>query len=60
MHRGFCFLPEETIRKRGKLWIYNNIATIAQTLQQTLIAECLANSIAEGITEYVAEKVVGW
>lgn len=56
--RGFCPLTEETIRQRGKLWIYNNLTSMSQTLQQALSVECLRDSIEEGIIEYVVEKVI--
>lgn len=56
--RGFSPLTEETIRQRGKLWIYNNLTSMSQTLQQALSVECLRNSIEEGFTEYAAEKLV--
>lgn len=56
--RGFCPLTEETIRQRGKLWIYNNLTSMSQTLQQALSVECLRDSIEEGITEYATEKLV--
>ena len=56
--RGFSPLTEETIRQRGKLWIYNNLTSISQTLQQALSVECLRDSIEEGIIEYVVEKVI--
>lgn len=56
--RGFCPLTEETIRQRGKLWIYNNLTSMSQTLQQALSVECLRDSIKEGFTEYAVEKLV--
>jgi hypothetical protein len=56
--RGFSPLTEETIRQRGKLWIYNNLISMSQTLQQALSLECLRDSIEEGIIEYVVEKVI--
>jgi hypothetical protein len=56
--RGFSPLTEETIRQRGKLWIYNNLTSMSQTLQQALSVECLRDSIEEGIIEYVVEKVI--
>lgn len=56
--RGFSYLTEETIRQRGKLWIYNNLTSMSQTLQQALSVECLRYSIEEGIIEYVVEKVI--
>ena len=54
--RGFSPLTEETIRQRSKLWIYNNLTSMSQTLQQALSVECLRDSIEEGIIEYVVEK----
>ena len=56
--RGFCPLTEEAIRQRGKLWIYNNLTSMAQTLLQALNVECLRYSIEEGFTEYAADKLV--
>ena len=56
--RGFSPLTEETIRQRGKLWIYNNLTSMLQTLLQALNVECLRDSIEEGITENVTEKLV--
>ena len=56
--RGFCPFTEETIRQRGKLWIYNNLTSMSQTLQQALSVECLRDSIEEGFTEYATEKLV--
>ena len=56
--RGFSPLTEETIRQRGKLWIYNNLTSMTQTLLQALSVECLRDSIEEGFTEYATEKLV--
>lgn len=58
--KGFHPLTEEDIRQRGKFWNYNNLASMAQTLQEELNTECFKSSIVEGITEYAAEKFAGW
>ena len=57
---GFSPLTEETIRQYGVLWNYNNLTSIAETLQQELNTESFRSSVTEGVTEYAAEKIVGW
>ena len=38
---------EETIRQQGRLWNYNNLSTMAKTLEDALKAECTVKSAIE-------------
>lgn len=56
--KGFSYLTEDTIRKLGKEWIYNNLKTIALALDSDLKVTCLTSAATKGFMEYAVEKAI--